>query len=329
MIKPFPWQIKQWDHLQSAYAQNRLPHALLLAGPAGIGLQQFSFSFAAALLCIESRGDGHACGICKSCHLLQAGTHPDLLSIQPEETGKQIKVDMVRELVGFIQNKSQFGNYKLAIIDPAEAMNRSAANGLLKTLEEPPADSVLILLTEKSALLPITIRSRCQKIDFPVSNQKDSLDWLQGRLGADADAAQLLSLAQGAPLKAIEIQESDQLEQQLELLRDLKSLREQRCDVVKLAEKWLAWDALLVFMHLLNFFNMMSRIKLGIDSDNSSVHKHLQGILKGLDLVQLIRCYDLLLRHYNAVRGPTSLNKQGLLEDFIIYWQKLAGQNRG
>ncbi len=328
MIKPYPWQINQWQHLQSAQAQNRLPHALLLSGPAGIGLQQFSFSFAAALLCTEKHGD-NACGGCKSCQLLLAGSHPDLLSIEPEEAGKQIKVDMVRELVGFIQNKSQYGSYKLAIINPAEAMNRNAANGLLKTLEEPPADSILILLTEKSALLPITIRSRCQKIDFPASRTNESLEWLQGRLGAEADAAQLLSLAQGAPLKAIEIQQGDQLEQQLELLKDLKILREQRCDVVKLAEKWLAFDALLVFTHLLNFFSMMSRIKLGDDGDNSSVHKHLQGILKGLDLVQLIRCYDLLLRHYNAVTGPISLNKQGLLEDFIIYWQKLAGQHRG
>ena len=328
MIKPYPWQLGQWQQLQSAQAQNRLPHALLLSGPAGIGLQQFSFSFAAALLCTDKQ-ESHACGSCKSCHLLQAGSHPDLLSIQPEEPGKQVKVEMVRELVGFIQNKSQYGSYKLAIISPAEAMNRSAANGLLKTLEEPPADSIVILLTEKSALLPITIRSRCQKIDFPAARQEQSLEWLQSRLGPDTDAAELLTLAQGAPLKAIQIQESEQLEQQIELLKDLKTLREQRCDVVKLAEKWLAWDALLVFRHLLNFFNIMSRIKLGDAGDNSSVHKHLQGIIKGLDLVQLIRCYDLLLRHYNAVTGPISLNKQGLLEDFIIFWQKLAGQHRG
>ena len=329
MIKPFPWQVSNWRRLLSAQQQGRLPHALLFNGQAGMGLEQFSFAFAARLLCSSTENTEHACGQCKSCLLLQAGNHPDLLSINPEEPGKQIKVEPVRDLVSFIQTTSQYGRHKIAIINPAEAMNRSAANGLLKTLEEPPAGSLLLLLSEKTAALPITIRSRCQKIDFQADRSPETLDWLQLRLGDGANPSEVLMLAGGAPLKAVEIFESEEQKEQLELLEDLKKLKLQPYDPIKLAEKWLAWDASRVFRHLLNFFAIMSRMRLGNETNNSPVHKHLQGILKGLDLEQLIRCYDILLRHYNAASGPISLNKQGLLEDFIIHWQNVARQARG
>ena len=329
MIKPFPWQITNWQRLLSAQQQDRLPHALLLCGKNGMGLEQFSYAFAARLLCTDTDSSEQACGQCKSCLLLQAGNHPDLLSINPEAPGKQIKVEPVRELVSFIQTTSQYGKHKIVILNPAEAMNRSAANGLLKTLEEPPAGSLLILLSEKTAFLPITIRSRCQRIEFQPSRSQESLDWLQSKLGDEVDADEILSLAQGAPLKAVEIYQSDEQQAQLELLEDLQKLKQQPCDPIKLAEKWLAWDASRVFRHLIDFFAMMSRMKLGSEANNSPVHKHLQGIIKGLDLEQLIRCYDVLLKHYNAASGPISLNKQGLLEDFIIHWQNVARQAGG
>jgi DNA polymerase-3 subunit delta' len=330
MLSPYPWQQAQWLELQGAHAQGRLTHALLLNGPDGIGLEQFAYSLAASLLCKTVQTDQTACGLCKSCLLFQAGNHPDILNIQPEEKGKQIKVDVIRQLIDYIHLKSHYGEYKLVIINPAEAMNRSAANSLLKTLEEPPANSLIILLSAHPALLPVTIRSRCQRLDFPAIRDDMGLHWLQSRLGEQQTlAAELLTLAHGAPLKALLLLESEGLQQQQQILEDLESLRLRRSDPVKIAAKWLGQDATEVVKQLLDLFIVMSRLKLGSVGNNSTVHRHLQRLINGLDLVQLISCYDVLLRHYHALTGPISLNKQGLLEDFIISWQSMAEQQRG
>ncbi len=327
MLSPYPWQESQWQQLQSARSQGRLSHALLLNGPEGIGLEQFAYSLAASLLCKSRQANSSACGICKSCLLFQAGNHPDLVNIEPEEKGKQIKVDGIRQLIDYIHMKSHFAEYKLAIINPAEAMNRSAANSLLKTLEEPPANSMLILLSDQPALLPITIRSRCQRLEFPATHEQMSLDWLRARLGdSQSRASELLALSQGAPLKALNLLESGGIERQLSILEDLESLRLRQADPVKIAAKWLGQDATEVIKCLLEFFIIMSRLKLGASPNNSTVHRHLQRFLNGLDLMQLIKCYDVLLRHYHALTGPINLNKQGLLEDFIISWQSVAEQ---
>lgn len=330
MLKPFPWQSSQWQQLQAACAQGRLSHALLLTGPEGIGLEQFVYSLSARLLCMEQHLKQTACGTCKSCILFQAGTHPDMYNIQAEAKGKQIKVDAIRELIEHICIKSQYGQYKLAIINPAEAMNRSAANSLLKTLEEPPPLTLLVLLSSQAALLPATIRSRCQRIHFPASYDTDTQEWLRSRLkDQEISAADLLTMAHGAPLKALELLQSDGLLHQQTLLEDLHNLRLRRCDPIKTAEKWLSLDATQVIRYLLDFFYVMSQQKLGAPVNNSTVHRHLQRIIKGLDLLQLINCYDILLRHYYAVTGPISLNKQGLLEDFIVSWQSMTEQSGG
>ncbi|MFT5133271.1 MAG: DNA polymerase-3 subunit delta' [Gammaproteobacteria bacterium] len=330
MLKPYPWQSGQWQQILAAHSQKRLSHALLLTGPEGIGLEQFAYSLAALLLCKDKQNNVAACGSCKSCILFQAGNHPDLFDIQPDAPGKQIKVDAIRQLINYIHMKSQYAEYKMAIINPAEAMNNNAANALLKTLEEPPADSLIILLSTKSAQLPVTIRSRCQRLNFSANDDETTVVWLRSKLkDQDIDALDLLTMAQGAPLKALELLESDSLQQQQSLLNDLDTLRQRASDPVKMAEKWLAQDGTQVIMYLLNFFVIMSRLKLGASANNSTVHRHLQRMIKGLDLVQLIHCHNVLLQHYRGMTGSISLNKQGLLEDFIIHWQTTADQTRG
>ena len=153
MVNLFPWQVAQWQLYEHAIANNRLAHALLLSGPAGMGKNRFANFLAASLLCNAPDEHLYPCNQCKSCTLYNAGNHPDINYIQPEDEGKQIRVELIRELIEFINLKSQYERYKIAIIDPAEAMNRSAANTLLKTLEEPPALSMLILVSHRPELL--------------------------------------------------------------------------------------------------------------------------------------------------------------------------------
>src|SRR5690606_31515541 len=168
--------------LYARLQQHHLPHALMLRGPAGTGKAHFALALAQMLLCEKPLAQV-ACGRCKTCHLIKAGSHPDLLLVEPEEAGKAIKVDQVRHLVEFASRKAQFSGYRVVVICPAEAMNPNASNALLKSLEEPGEKTLLALVSHQvSGVLP-TIRSRCQVVEFPVPPRAPALTWLGGSLG--------------------------------------------------------------------------------------------------------------------------------------------------
>ena len=128
----YPWQQRRWQQLRQQVAQNRLPHAILITGQAGVGKYHFANSFARFLLCQQRTTD--ACGYCQSCHWFNAATHPDLIRIQPEEEGKAIKIAQIRQLVHDLSHTASQIGYQVVILHPAEAMNKAAANALLKIL---------------------------------------------------------------------------------------------------------------------------------------------------------------------------------------------------
>ena len=170
-----PWQL---DAARAALAQRASwPHALLVHGPRGIGKHALALNFAQALLCEAPRADGLACGECAGCRYAIAGQHPDfmrleLLLIDPDEgtlaAVETIGIDRVRALTEFVQLTSHRQRAKVAVIAPAERMNAAAANALLKTLEEPPPGTYLILVSDQPGRVPATILSRCRKLAAPL-----------------------------------------------------------------------------------------------------------------------------------------------------------------
>ena len=204
---PCPWHRDEMQRLLEQHGQGRLPHALLFAGAAGTGKFRLAQSLAQALLCAHPRA-GLACGECDGCHLSAAGTHPDAQTLVPEAGSNTIKIDQVRRLVEFAGRTAHFGGARVALIAPAEALNRSAQNALLKTLEEPGEGLVLILVSDQPSLLLPTIRSRCQQRHLPLPGRDAALEWLIPQVG-ERDAPALLAAAQGAPLRALGLQEAD------------------------------------------------------------------------------------------------------------------------
>lgn len=332
-MKILPWQVEPWRRLINAAQQGRLAHGLLITGPDGVGRQEFARCLAARVLCESPPPDGVACGQCRSCILFQAGNHPDLARVGPEEDSDQIKIESIRSFIDFSHLSSQYGRYKVALIDPADAMNRHAANTLLKTLEEPPAGSLFMLVTHRPALLPATVRSRCQVVELSGSRSPETERWVAERLGpSQYPASELLFLARGAPLRAVEMAASGSIEKQQEVLRDLQELRRRPFDPVAVAKRWSAIGVEPVLQWLLAFLGEMARLKLQPPADGvgiPSFQRILQPLADELDLQQLTSCYEVVLRNYRGATGLISLNSQALLEEVIIQWQETGRQTRG
>lgn len=238
-----PWCAPAWEQLAARAAHDTLPHALLLGGPLGLGKRAFADAFVRARLC-EQPVDGHACGHCRACKLLAAGTHPDRIpSVTFEENPKpphklrtEIVVDQVRRLSTRLALATQLGGWQVAVIDPAEAMNTAAQNALLKTLEEPSAGSLIVLIADQPWRLVATIRSRCQRVDFTIPSHADALAWLEVRGVAHADAA--LAAAGGNPGQAWLLAEQGGMQRRQAVAKDLLALAAGRAQARELGKAW-------------------------------------------------------------------------------------------
>lgn len=180
-----PWLQKPWQFIQKRLTERRLPHALLVTGENGVGKRAWADAVSGLLLCatpwqVES-GQPVACGQCRQCELFAASSHPDVRVFAPEKS-RMIRIEQIRALSAFAVSSPQVSERKVAIIDRADQLNINSANALLKTLEEPVADFVLLLLQESGRPVLPTIRSRCQVVALPVPSAQQAERWLARRV---------------------------------------------------------------------------------------------------------------------------------------------------
>ncbi len=327
MLKHYPWQDEQWQRFMKTQQQDRMPHAILLCGPDGIGLKHFAQTAIMQLLCLSRDNKIHgACGKCQSCRLYAAGNHPDLYVVEPEEGSKQIKIHQIRELLNYVALKSFSGDLKIAIIEPADAMNHAAANTLLKTLEEPPAQSMLFLLSHRSSKLPITVRSRCQRIDFKPAYDSSAKAWLHSELDEKNQLSKdaLLRISGGGPLKALQLAAGERLACRSALVGDLKLMCKENCDPIPIAERWKALGVENMLGWLMKMIVDLIRLKLLREKTeliNLDLKKDLQEIESSLDLLALVRNYDIVMLKYQQVTGPMNYNPLSLIEEIVLHWR--------
>ncbi|MEP6482892.1 MAG: DNA polymerase III subunit delta' [Rudaea sp.] len=238
-----PWLDAAWQQLGERRERGMLPHALLICGPPGLGKRDFAEAFANALLCEKSSGAQLACGTCRACLLIAAGSHPDRVKVGLElrDDGKprtELTVDQIRHLSQRLALTAQFGGMQVATIDPADAMNQSASNALLKTLEEPTPATVIMLVADQPARLSATIRSRCQRVDIHVPTATVAAQWLrdQGVSEKTVDAA--LQAGSGNPGLALRWSKDGGLAMRNEVTADLRALFSGKNSPVDVANRW-------------------------------------------------------------------------------------------
>lgn len=327
MTQPLPWHEPQWRRAEAMRAGARMPHALMLRGPKGLGKGEFASRLATVLLC---DAEDKPCGSCRGCRLMASGNHPDFLDVSPAEDKPTIGIDQIRALIDHVWLTTQYAGYKVVVVNPAELMTPQAANTLLKTLEEPPGAAVFILVAHESARLPATIRSRCQMLEFPPPPASRSLPWIESRLGPGAPAETLLSLADGAPLGALEIAESGGAEARSDLFRDLKALVAEGADPVAVAGGWRGIEVGDVGRWLTSLTMDLIRLKTDQNSPtltHEDLRRAMQPVARQLDLIRLFALLDICLELRWLCARQISFNPQLLLEDVAIRFAA-AGESR-
>lgn len=325
----YPWQQAVWRHLRAYMVQQRIPQALMLTGISGMGKRQLADIYAGALLCLEPTEESLACGHCSACKLFQADTHPDYLSIEPDEPGKVIGIDKIRQLIVKLALKPQFETYRMVIIQPADALNTASANAFLKCLEEPSERTCFILISDQPARLPATIRSRCQKIHLAAPDEQIAGDWLSTQ-GVKDDVAQLLKMAQGAPLLAKYYAEQRFVQLRREYFDAWQQVASGKNSFLIVAEQWQKQESVdlsVLLTWMCGWIMDIIRLSHRIDTTgivNPDFKKPLQALAERLELKRLYSYYDSLLLSRSQL--TTQINKQLLMERLLIDWSQLNNQ---
>lgn len=327
MTTLFPWQTDNWHSLLKRKQQGQFPHAIVLTGTQGIGTRKFAITLAESLLCAQPDNEGVACGQCDACQLLKAESHPDFNLLEPDEPGKAIKIDQIRTLINKLVNlKSHYeGGYKIAIIQPAHAMNTAAANSLLKTLEEPPAKTVLILVSSKPSVLPATIRSRCQVIRMTAPTPELAHQWLSRHIDDPQRCQTLLTMSGNAPLAALQMASENTDEVYVQMRADWISLGKGQADPLKIAEQWLKIDQNQPIFWSYEWVSQMIRLKQQATASNmGETCRLLNEFAQTISLKQLYGLYDQIT---DAMKiAHTQANHLMLMEGILLYWSNLPRQ---
>jgi DNA polymerase-3 subunit delta' len=320
-----PWLDGPLQRFEARLARGQNPQALLIYGPAGIGRQHFALSVAARLLRTDWRPSmdvaaDHRDGV----------PHPDYWGVRPDEDSRAIKIDQIRELNQALNLTSHRGAWKVGLISPAEALTHSAANTLLKTLEEPPAGTTMLLIADALSRLPATIVSRCERIRLLPPTRSVALAWLVARHPDRSACERALAFTCGAPLAARTLlgegQDTGVSKVLAELADELQRLIDRSIPPTTLARAWAKRDAGVCLRWLyLQTAELVHRQAHTPGSTGSMLPP-----LKIPEVpVNMAACCTYLDQVMEAQRlKDRSLNMEAIFADLLMWWYGAAGAIR-
>lgn len=340
------WQQANWEGFARSFGT--LHHAQIVTAPEGFGIREFCLAMSQYALCSQvAPGLETWCGECQSCRLFSAGSHPDFHVIGNEwelvngrsetireysrryqdesasekktQPRKVIPIDHVRALIDSFVKRPHIAPRKVGLIVPADRLNINAANALLKLLEEPPPDSLLILLTSEPFRLPRTVLSRCVQITLAKPSHQQALDWLRERIG-EHDIELALQLTEGAPFKARAMCETGMLQVRKEMLESLVGVCGRNQSLYQLSTRLHKLDFEEVIKWMQSFVKDVIRWKtLGKSPWWHTGSEHSLMPEKMSD-DQLFKIYDRLCAYRRIARG--SLNEELALDNIFLSIQR-------
>jgi len=313
---PYPWQKKAWDLLKKQWPH--WPHGFLFSGQEGLGVEAFSYFVAQCLLCEESTSATPArCDVCKSCHLLKANTHPDLITLSLGEGEELIKIDDIRNAMASVMQTGHQGLNRVILMTSAEAMNVNSANALLKTLEEPPPHVFIILCTSMPTRLLPTLRSRCEWISFLPDGGKETLDWLKAQTPQANNHEAVLKAHHGFPLLALKaLSDPGAL-----LWEEILFLLSKEKDF---SSEMGAYSFKEVLDGFLGCVNELIQIHMGgkdLSALEERIKEPLRNLKEKIPLSALFEFYTYLIQQKK--KPFHRLNQTLLLEDLLFRWKRL------
>ena len=316
-----PWHQKQWDRVVGMLRSNQFPHALLLLGSAGVGKSLFARCLARMLLCSQDAAPG-PCERCASCRLSAVGNHPDFIDIGLLEGKTALAIDQIRSLIQEVMLTARFSGYKVVLIDPVGALSFAAAHTILKTLEEPPGATVFILVANIGKPLLPTIRSRCQRLDFPLPPRQQALAWLVDAVAGNVALAEtLLDLAAGAPRLALALNSDQNRKVYADLNADLLAMASAQSRTSSpIAAKWHAVGAAQVVPWLHRVATNLAKLPYTQVTECREIVTALSQRMRRIDPQALIDLYDRTAEAQFALLSQSRLNEQLLLEDLADVW---------
>ncbi|MBI3561408.1 MAG: DNA polymerase III subunit delta' [Gammaproteobacteria bacterium] len=324
----FPWTNAPWQYLTARIQQQQIPHAILIAGPAGVGKLHFARAFAQVLICENPARIGQACGQCRACGQFIAHTHPDYIFIGPEDDSQVIKIDQIRHLREVLTLARHGRRHRVVVVNPAEAMTTAAANSLLKTLEEPPAQTLLVLVTHQPSVLPATLRSRCQRLNIPLPSVETACEWLIHQPSIPtvnpAQCRLALLMNEGAPLRSMEWLAQGMDTRHAQALEAFYAIAQGKLSPLAVAAQWLKTDTVVPLSWPYRWLSELIRIKSGQFPQTGDLQQ--QAILHKLaQQVDLDELFTLQTRITAILRAQgVALNQQLLYESVLSRWSQLT-----
>jgi len=319
----FPWFEPAQKNLARALQSDRMAHAILITADFGCGKFEFASNLSQRLLCVNQNLLEPACGQCKSCLLFAAQTHPDFYLIQQliDNKGKQkrsIGIEQIRLLTDKLADTAQLGGWRIALIASVSAMTTAAYNALLKTLEEPGRNTLLLLLADNAQRVPATIRSRCQVVQ-PDLNRNKLTDWLVTQSGHSAEAVeQSLNACFDAPLKARSYLETAAYEDEADFY--------QRCDQILLndltPQELLGQSTIeekVLWQSLTGYFYQVEKARL----ENSGLSQY-----QKLPIQLPFELFEKLLEFNRAQLAGSNLQAPLQLQSILIQWYEAGRKIR-
>lgn len=310
----FPWHVAAWREFESALAADRLSHAYLIEGPQGLGKLHLAFRMAARVLDAPWPAEDPPIPL----------PHPDLLwiTLETDDEGKQKKqigIQQVRDACATLGMTSYSGGWKVAVVWPAEQLNAHSANALLKTLEEPAPQTLLLLVRSRLDTLPATIASRCQRMRIAPPPPEEAVPWLEARAGG-GDWRRMLALAGHAPLLALLLAEEGFREFDEGFTQDLLGVIGRRKEPLEVAAEW-ARRPLPMTLRWLDVWTSELVLMKAAGSTPSLPPERLRALqmaLEGIPLQRLFRYKDEV--RSAMMRSDGVFNTQMMLEGLLVPW---------